>query len=198
VSNWQGWLSAIGSAVALAGLGVALYELRAGRAERRDNQASQARLITIEQRETNNPSFFYAAVYNHSEAPVFDLRLVRIGYIERTTENRIRPLFPDVEFLGTRHTPLFKLFRPCELLPLRVLSPGASTDDNLLWANVEWSDPDKADHSEAKQAAEIAMTVSYTDSHGRRWERTNTKHPVRVLDPPEGPWWRRERPIRGE
>jgi hypothetical protein len=79
-----------------------------------------------------------------------------------------------------------------------VLSPGASTDDNLLWANVEWSDPDKADHSEAKRAAEIATTVSYTDSHGRRWQRTNTKHPVRVLDPPAGPWWRRERRTRGE
>jgi hypothetical protein len=79
VTNWIGWIGAIGSPAALAGLGAAVYELRAGRAERRDEEGNQARLITIEFTKTNNPLFFRFGVHNRSQHPIFDLELVRVG-----------------------------------------------------------------------------------------------------------------------
>jgi hypothetical protein len=61
--------------VCFGGLVIAMSELRAGRADRRDNEANQARLVAIEPRDSGNQHIFKAVVHNHSDAPIFDLRI---------------------------------------------------------------------------------------------------------------------------
>jgi hypothetical protein len=176
VTNWIGWIGAVGSPVAFGGLVIAILESRAGRAERRDSEANQARLVTIERNEDNDARFFRAKIHNHSDAPVFDVRLDWIGYIEPGRSGRARRLFPAAEFLGVRDN-LAGLQLPEDVPPVRVLPSSES-----MWNAIEWSDPDR---DEARLAVEIAMTISFVDSHGRRWTRTNTAAPVRVLDVPK-------------
>jgi hypothetical protein len=175
--------------VAAVGLVLAGYELRAGCAERRDNDASQARLVTIERQVTDDPLFFSFGVHNHSEAPVFDLSLDRIGYIELRDDGKMVPLYPAASSQATTRGRGSTLgFATQRELAEPVLGPDAE-----VWVGYEWHDEEWfksfRDLETLKAQADCGVTISFLDSNGRRWQRTNTAAPMRLISPSELPLW---------
>ena len=178
VTNSIGWIGALGSPVALAGLGAAVYELRAGRAERRDEEANQARLVTIEFTKTDNPLFFRFGVHNRSQHPIFDLELVRVGYIASRMDDAIVEQHLRASFLGNASSRTSAMdLRTVEQIPIEpVLGAGKG-----VWANFEWHDPDwrkltpdPRDAESELRTLDYGITIDFLDTHGRRWQRTNT------------------------
>lgn len=188
MTDWQGWFGAIGGPAAAVGLLFTAYELRAGRAEREDNEASQARLVTIEREDTNDPLFFSAGVYNRSGAPIFDLRLDWLGYIEHRGSGRIRRPKPDLKFLGRGD---LGLFTPDQVEEVLVLDAGESVWTGIEWSYPEWFDlaPDRASLDALIAHLEYGMTISFLDTTGRCWQRTNTASPVRLVGRKQFPLW---------
>ena len=195
VTDWQGWLSAIGGPVAALGLALAAYELRAGRAERADKRRQSIRLITIERVKSDNELLIRFGVYNHSDAPVFELRLDRVGYIARRDDGKIRPIFPDAEFIGQGDGSGGVTVRTMDTEP--VFAASASIWESFEWSYPEWynladvgtDDPDELLKFYAR--VDYGVTISFLDSHGRRWQRTNTAPPMRLNSREELPWWHR-------
>lgn len=191
MTNWQelqGWLSAIGGPAAALGLLVAAYELRAGRAERLDNEASQARLITIEREETFDPLFFKVSVHNRSGSPVFDVRLDWLGYIEDRGDGLLRRVRPELSFLGQGELGLVTTDKVDDV---HVLDAGESIWSGLEWHYPEWFDlePDRKSLDALIARLDYGMTISFLDTNGRCWQRTNTASPVRVLSRKQFPFW---------
>ena len=188
----QGWLSAIGGPAAALGLLVAAYELRAGRAERLDNEASQARLITIEREETFDPLFFKASVHNRSGSPVFDVRLDWLGYIEDRGDGLLRRVKPELSFLGQGELGLVTTAQVDDVL---VLDAGERIWSGFEWSYPEWFAlaPDRKSLDALIARLDHGMTISFLDTNGRCWQRTNTTAPVRVLTRKQLPFWHRRR-----
>jgi len=85
-------LSAVGTAVAAVGVLAAFATLRMAQTERRDQLANQARLIIVEtvsraemvppanqvpDRSDMLPEYRYAIICNHSQQPIFNVRIPR-------------------------------------------------------------------------------------------------------------------------
>ena len=85
---------------------------------------------------TDDPLFFSFGVHNHSEAPVFDLSLDRIGYIELRDDGKMVPVYPAASFLATTRGRGSTLgFATQRELADPVLGPDAE-----VWVGYEWHD----------------------------------------------------------
>jgi hypothetical protein len=137
-------------------------------------------------------------VHNHSESPVFELTLDRIGYIERRDDDVVRPMFEDARFVD--HT-YFTHISPEGLGTEPTFAPGAT-----VWGDYQWGDPKwfnlimragfaglnrVTSMKDVQQHVDFGVTISFVDANGRRWTRTNTSPPARRFRRGELPWWRR-------
>ena len=162
VANWVGaigqWAGAIGT---LASVGVALWLARWGRrrdtAERRDEEKAQARLVVSRLLfdATNR-----VAVLNNSSAQVLDVDVVY--------------------WADDRPDGLVGELRPMQPLPIDVLKPGESETLSVMYLTADRDAVVAIDKYYHPQGDKV--TITFTDSNGRRWCRVNNSSPKRVLD----------------
>lgn len=142
------------AAAVVVALGVALNEGRARAAERRDQAAAQARLVTVVLRGDE------VFVNNHSQAPILELRP---GHAVETTP------------AGTNRALIMQYSAPYN--DLRAMPPGSYIGFRLAYqdSGAPWS------HLEGAGAC---ATVFFLDAAGLWWERSSVGQPVRLLGAP--------------
>ncbi|BBY67356.1 hypothetical protein [Mycolicibacterium helvum] len=165
--NAAEWASGVfGGVAAVAAFGALFYAARewsATQTERRDNEADQARLIVaqpVDPQHWSPPPIhrWPVVVANHSTAAVFNVDMTEIS------EDVM------VLHLGGPSARLSRLVR------LPVLQPGEQTQDVSVMLG--------SGHRELLDETPAAeyLVFRFTDAHGRRWQRTGSRQPVRIYD----------------
>jgi len=172
VRRMADWLSA-GSAITTVGAtGVALWvavregmarnaDLRERDAERRDQEAAQARLVTCEATRLD----LDAHIVNHSAAPVFDVRVIR------------------AEATSPEGDPVAPAFKPDARRSFQVLGGGKEARTGLshqVWGH---GDVGFVPHG----STNIRLTIQFLDAAGLWWERTGAEQPRRLMGGPTAP-----------
>lgn len=151
VASWVAALATF-SAVVVA-LYVAHRDWRRAERERLDNEAGQARLITITQGPLSGCPEVY--VTNHSSQPVFELRLVdadvlpRLDGLSYTAEERA--VSRDDDVVPTNHHCRFGV---------EVIDPTGKHVDLEGWS--------------------MSAVITFLDVAGRRWRRAGNEQPIRL------------------
>lgn len=157
----QAWGSLVGlmmstAAVLFAGL-LFRHEIRVRREERRDNEATQARLIiaTITEvvREGGQVVGAEVAVVNHSGAPVFDVYLYVTNW--------------QLDHAG--------MFKGASSKSIEILQPGETGYGRVVF--------DQSWPSRRVRRSHMWAAVAFFDAAGLNWDRKGSEHPVRVTDP---------------
>lgn len=154
IGTWFGGLATVTAVV--AALMIAHRDWSRADRERRDEEKAQARLVVSRLLMKAAERF---EVVNNSSEPVFDLD---VDYVADDRSDGLRgELNPAQPMLGD-------VLSPGESWPLLVMYLDA---DGGVVATNEFNHPqgDK-------------VTISFTDSNGRRWRRVNNSPPERVLD----------------
>lgn len=142
--HWAEWASA---GATTAAVGVALWvSIRDGRQQRRDRkdqQAAQARLITVETTEDPTGGAFYVSVTNHSASPVFAVNVEAV----HVTPDPLR-----VRFYGERSWPRLDADQRVSTKALTFTMDGTALAD-VTGPNI------------------VSADISFVDSTGLRWRR---------------------------
>ncbi|MEU0783266.1 hypothetical protein ABZ341_17045 [Streptomyces sp. NPDC006173] len=161
--NWT-----IASTVATAGativaLWVALREGINRRAERRDAEETQARLLVIRiERDEQG-----VAVHNYSAEPFLEVRWFDAG----------------AKVAASGQTAVVRFDENAR----RIIRPlGAHAHWDIPLAQFGWGD-DERPESAAPHGSELWGTVHYLDANGLWWSRTGNDRPVRLLHGPGEP-----------
>ncbi|MGW5362903.1 hypothetical protein [Actinopolymorpha pittospori] len=153
------WVSGVGTVLAvIVALGIARKDWRRSDAERRDAEASQARLIvtSVKHQETGAGRWTDVTVTNHSEYP---LPLLRLGSV------LARPPHDGGTFSLRGRSPIRQVLEPHGFATWSV----EVVDKNAK--KVAWP-------------AEFDVFIRFTDHAGREWSRCNLDQPKRQL--PDG------------
>ncbi|MGV9409744.1 hypothetical protein ACWDOP_07505 [Nocardia sp. NPDC003693] len=157
-----GWISAAGTVGTIIALGIGLKSLRADADEHKDNERSQARLITSEEVQRGHLEF---KVTNQSSAPIVEVELEKV---QMSTD-------PHAKFTAGQMTSPGRV-GPYE--PVRTLSAGQSFSVKI---DLSRSDGSAYDYAEdLRGAVQFTCTIKFTDSRGLRWRRTDMQLPTRV------------------
>ena len=152
--NAPEWLAGIGTVAAFGALLVAALEWRAGQAERRDNEADQARLIVAESvvdRVGDSMPWLRdcgVKVHNRSSAPVYDLLVCQVD------QNRML-VSMSADGQSTYNTEL---------------QPGQATNYVRVYKGTSY------DYC----APTNYVRFAFTDARGRRWARDGNSQPERI------------------
>jgi hypothetical protein len=189
------WVSAGGTVIAAFGVLAAFGSLRIVRrewesqqAERRDELANQARLIVVEDvpraemvppanqarpRPDGKPEYRYVVIRNHSQEPVFNVRIPDGSSVETkktlpwvTSVAEVRAQKEDGSFFSP--TPTVVHQHPPELVP--VLAPGQATFQ--LDLQTVPRDEQVTEH----------VYFTFTDARGARWQRLGSEQPKPQID----------------
>ncbi|WP_253775644.1 hypothetical protein [Goodfellowiella coeruleoviolacea] len=171
------WGQVLGAAFTLAAvlvaLSVSVVDGRRWRAERRDQEVTQARLVLVDLTEARS---FRLVITNHSASPVMHLTVENVqawsGGVRST-----RWVLPEWLYPG-------ELWHQSVRIQ-EVMAPG---DAISFKYNPEW--PEVPDHP---FPTAVSVTYSFTDAAGLRWRRTDYEEPERVLAQQTPRWFRRRR-----
>lgn len=160
VGEWAGAFGTIG-AVGVA-LAIAILDARRRASDRKDEQAAQARLITVDARADTMGGVLYVSVTNHSTSPIF---AVAIDAVHVT---------PD---------PLRVSFRNDHEWP-RIDAGESKTSTCLLF------EMDGITSAAVAEPSIASADVSFVDSAGLRWRRWGNTAPrggapIRHSEPPK-------------
>jgi hypothetical protein len=166
------WLSAVSAIATVGATGVALWvvvhegksrnaDLRVRDAERRDQEAAQARLITSEAKRLDRD----AHINNHSAAPVFDVRVIR------------------AEATSAEGGPVAPAFMPDARRTFPVLGAGKEARTGLSHTVWGHGDVGVVPHG----STHVRLTIQFLDASGLWWERTGAEQPRRLVDGPSAP-----------
>lgn len=162
IGSWTELAGASGTiAAVVVALGIAIADARRRDAERKDEQAGQARLITVETKEDAIGGVLYVLITNHSAAPVFSVAVEAVHVTPDPLRVRIKS-----ERRWRRLDAGEKVKAACLLFEL----------DGITVASVE-------------PPSIVSADVSFVDSVGLRWRRWGNTPPrrgapVRRVDPP--------------
>lgn len=145
--NWGSLAELAGAVATTAAVGVALWvAIRDGRLreeDRKDEQAAQARLITVQTTEDPTGGSFYVTVTNHSTSPVFAVNVEAM----HVTPDPLR-----VRFYGKRSWPRLDASRSVSTKALTFTMDGTALAD-VTGPNI------------------VSADISFVDSAGLRWRR---------------------------
>lgn len=162
------WMAGAGTVATFAAVWVAVQQLRIGRnerdsleaerqalaatreAERQDHVMSQARLIAVGS-STGAVGDQQLYIANHSEAPIFDLRIDPDSPVDATV--KVHPAF-------ARHSHQLPMLAPTGTTPPFVFAQGAG---QLRLAPTEY------------------VSFAFTDARGARWRRVGSAQPEQIL-----------------
>jgi hypothetical protein len=146
-ADWAGAMGTL-AAVVLA-LCIAIGDARRRESDRKEEQAAQARLITVDSSEDAVGGFLYVTVTNHSTSPVFAVVVEAV----HVTPDPLR-----VRFKGDRRWPR--------------LNPGDSKLATCILFEV-----DGTTMTSVKAPNIVSADVSFVDSVGLRWRRWGNTPP---------------------
>lgn len=155
------YLSGIGTVGTLA---VALWVLTRELDDRRDRDAAQARLVTVDA-ETASGDVVPVRVTNHSSEPIIGLEVEEVSWVP--------PHGPDVRWrvppsiMGARSS-------------ASVTPPGES-----LWVPVEFVNA-AGERQGIRVPGAVTVRFSFHDSRGLTWSRVAGEQPLRVINPRGG------------
>ena len=184
-------IAAIGVLAAFGSLRIVRREWESEQADRRDQLANQARLIIVEAvpraamvppanqapvRPDGKPEYRYVVIRNHSQEPIFNVRIPDGSHVETktamprvTSVAEVRAQHEDGSFFSStptivhRHTP--------DLVP--VLAPGQAT----FQLHLETVPRDE-------QPTEYVF-FTFTDARGTEWRRLGSEQPVPIKRDPK-------------
>lgn len=181
-------IAAIGVLAAFDNLRIVRREWESQQADRRDELAKQARLIGVEAvpraemvppanevpvRPDGKPEYRYVVIRNHSQEPVFNVRIPDGSHAETKTAMpwiisiaEVRAQQEDGSFFSPQPTIVSR--HPPELVP--VLAPGQATFQ---------LHPETVPRDE--QPTEYVF-FTFTDARGARWQRHGSQQPERLFD----------------
>jgi hypothetical protein len=83
------------------------------------------------------------------------------------------------------------LVTPDQVDEVLVLNANDSVWADIEWCYPEWSDlaPDRTSLDALIARLGYGMTISFLDTNGRCWQRTNTAPPVRLITRKQFPLW---------
>lgn len=135
-----------------------------GLAERRDRDAAQARLTTVELAWQYGPGFeAMVVVHNHSAGPLLDVRVLLVDHGTIPSHDESPPAGPTEETASTIGPGEDRRFR---LHPPRRLPPPRDGDDAAAYQ---------------APGQTFGAQVEFTDTAGLRWQRTGSEQPQRVI-----------------
>lgn len=168
-ANWGSvpdWFAAGGTLVAVAALSVASKDYRSRSNELRDNEVSQARLVTVNRDEANQ----YVKVINRSSLPIFDVEIEELTLrAEPTARWRPSSTAWDAESTAEVVAPDGEFEVPVEFIK----TDGVRFDVRREMIH------------QLDVASELDISfdaqIKFTDTAGRRWRRLNGNKPTRVF-----------------
>jgi hypothetical protein len=181
-------IAAIGVVAAFGSLRIVRREWESEQGERRDQLANQARLIVVEEvppaemvppaneaprRPDGKPEYRYVVIRNHSQEPVFNVRIPDGSHLE--TKKKM-PWITSVAEVRAQHeagsfsSPTLHVFHrhTPDLVP--VLAPGQATFQLHL-----------ATVPRDEQPTEYVF-FTFTDARGARWSRLGSAQPEQQFD----------------
>lgn len=169
--NVAEWIAAVGTVAAFGALFLAVREWLAGQAERRDEEANQARLIIVEPAVEGSYSG-ELVVRNRSGSPVFNV-FFQIGETaRRMTAAKADWVTPGEMYIGIGSEGIEVLIPGAEFGPLRVDRALKPTNPKMV--------PVITARGDTPFPRSVVFT--FTDVRGRQWKRVGGDQPVRVVE----------------
>lgn len=163
------WIAGIGSLAAFGALYFAASEWRSAHRAKRDSEANQARLVSVERLESAEP--FTYAIRNRSHSSVFDLY-----FHDGETASRMNELHPRT------HTGGKQAYSGIGRTGWDVLAPDQATGpiSTTIVLVAGTQEPLSLPIAQIPPSVD-AVVFSFTDAEGRRWKRTGIDKLERIF-----------------